>query len=141
MLHLAKSVTAEYPDVLSGGEIDEKLLTQLSFQAAGELPAMTALFGGMAAQEVLKGCSGKFGPIRQWVYFDSLESLPKDVALTEQSVAPTGSRYDRQVAVFGKEFTEKIFAVKTFLVGSGAIGCRCLRTGLSWVLERTERST
>lgn len=131
VLHLAKSVTAEYPDVLSGGEIDEKLLTQLSFQAAGELPAMTALFGGMAAQEVLKGCSGKFGPIRQWVYFDSLESLPKDAALNEQAVAPTGSRYDRQVAVFGKEFTEKIFAAKTFLVGSGAIGCEMLK---NWAL-------
>ncbi|KAG5356785.1 Ubiquitin-activating enzyme E1 1 [Yarrowia sp. E02] len=131
VLHLAKSVTAEYPDVLSGGDLDEKLLTQLSFQAAGELPAMTALFGGMAAQEVLKGCSGKFGPIRQWVYFDSLESLPKDVTLTEESVAPTGSRYDRQVAVFGKEFTEKIFAVKTFLVGSGAIGCEMLK---NWAL-------
>jgi ubiquitin-activating enzyme E1 len=62
----------------------------------------------------------------QYLYFDSLESLP-DVKPTSADVAPTGSRYDRQIAVFGKAFQEKIANNRQFLVGSGAIGCEMLK--------------
>jgi ubiquitin-activating enzyme E1 len=49
---------------------------------------MVALFGGLVAQEVLKACSGKFHPIHQFLYFDSLESLPDNVVLNEENCAP-----------------------------------------------------
>lgn len=39
----------------------------------------------------------------------------------------TGSRYDGQIAVFGREFQEKIANTKEFLVGAGAIGCEMLK--------------
>lgn len=39
----------------------------------------------------------------------------------------TGSRYDGQVAVFGRAFQEKIENTKEFLVGAGAIGCEMLK--------------
>ena len=53
----------------------------------------------------MKACSGKFMPIRQWLYFDALECLPEDKSgLTEEVCKPTGSRYDGQVAVFGQDF-------------------------------------
>lgn len=61
------------------------------------------------------------------MYFDSLESLPSNSVLTEESCAPTGSRYDGQIAVFGKEFQQKIENTREFLVGSGAIGCEMLK--------------
>lgn len=108
-------------------EIDEKLITELSYQAQGNLSPIAAFFGGLAAQEVLKSVSGKFNPIVQWLYLDSLESLPASTKRTEELCKPTGSRYDGQIAVFGKEFQEKIANVNEFLVGSGAIGCEMLK--------------
>ncbi|RYP72227.1 hypothetical protein DL771_004357 [Monosporascus sp. 5C6A] len=108
-------------------ELDEKLIKELSYQARGDLSPMAALFGGLAAQEVLKAVSGKFHPIKQWFYFDSLESLPTSTARTEELCKPLGSRYDGQIAVFGKEFQDKISNMKQFLVGAGAIGCEMLK--------------
>lgn len=108
-------------------ELDEKVITELSYQARGDLSPMAAFFGGLAAQEVLKSVSGKFHPIKQWLYLDSLESLPTSVKRSEELCKPTGSRYDGQVAVFGKEYQEKLSNVKQFLVGAGAIGCEMLK--------------
>jgi ubiquitin-activating enzyme E1 len=108
-------------------ELDEKLLTELSYQAQGDLSPMAAFFGGLAAQEVLKAVSGKFSPVLQWLYFDSLESLPEKTKRSEELCKPIGSRYDGQIAVFGKEFQEKLANVTQFLVGAGAIGCEMLK--------------
>ena len=108
-------------------ELDEKLIKELSFQAQGDLNPMAAFFGGLAAQEVLKAVSGKFHPINQWLYFDSLESLPTNSKRSEELCAPQNSRYDGQIAVFGKEYQEKLANTKEFLVGAGAIGCEMLK--------------
>jgi ubiquitin-activating enzyme E1 len=108
-------------------EIDEKLLKELSYQALGDLSPMAAFFGGLAAQEVLKAVSGKFHPINQWLYFDSLESLPTNSARSEELCKPLNSRYDGQIVVFGREFQEKLSNVNQFLVGAGAIGCEMLK--------------
>jgi ubiquitin-activating enzyme E1 len=108
-------------------ELDEKLIKELSYQARGDVSPIDAFFGGMAAQEVLKSVSGKFHPIVQFLYFDSLESLPTSTARSEELCKPIGSRYDGQIAVFGKEFQDKISNVKEFLVGAGAIGCEMLK--------------
>ena len=108
-------------------ELDEKLLKELSYQAQGDLSPMAAVFGGLAAQEVLKAVSGKFHPTVQWMYFDALESLPESSKRSEELCAPQNSRYDGQIAVFGKEFQEKLANTKEFLVGAGAIGCEMLK--------------
>lgn len=108
-------------------DIDEKLLTELSYQAQGDLNPMAAFFGGLTAQEILKAVSGKFHPVKQWLYFDSLESIPENFKRSEELCAPTGSRYDGQIAVFGREYQEKLSNVKQFLVGAGAIGCEMLK--------------
>ena len=52
---------------------------------------MVAVFGGWGAQEVLKAVSGKFGPTFQWLYFDSLESLPTNYPLNEETCKPVCS--------------------------------------------------
>ena len=122
-------------DLAGGGdeklELDEKLLRELSYQAQGDLAPMAAFFGGLAAQEVLKSVSGKFHPIVQWLYFDSLESLPSSTRRSEELCKPVGSRYDGQIAVFGKDFQEKLANINEFLVGAGAIGCEMLK---NWAL-------
>ncbi|KAI5463703.1 ubiquitin-activating enzyme E1 1 [Mariannaea sp. PMI_226] len=108
-------------------QIDEKLLKELSYQALGDLSPMAAYFGGIAAQEILKAVSGKFQPINQWMYFDSLESLPTTTKRSVELCKPIGSRYDGQIAVFGTEYQNKIANLKQFLVGAGAIGCEMLK--------------
>ncbi|KAJ3153574.1 SPS-sensor component ptr3 [Geranomyces variabilis] len=108
-------------------ELDDRLIKELAYQARGDLTPMAAVIGGLVAQEVLKACSGKFHPIHQYLYFDSLESLPKNLNLTEETCKPTGSRYDGQVAVFGSEFQKVIASAKYFVVGAGAIGCEMLK--------------
>ncbi|KAF8897266.1 ubiquitin activating enzyme [Infundibulicybe gibba] len=107
-------------------DVDEKVVNELAFQSAGDLSPMAAVIGGFVAQEVLKACSAKFHPMVQHMYFDSLESLPSNLP-SEQDCQPTGSRYDNQVAVFGKSFQDKIANHRQFLVGSGAIGCEMLK--------------
>lgn len=126
---LATEIAEKYGE--SKPELDEKLINELSFQAMGYLSPMCAFFGGLAAQEVLKSVSCKFGPIVQYLYFDSLESLPNSVERTEEACKPLGTRYDGQVAVFGRSFQTKISNIKQFLVGAGAIGCEMLK---NWAL-------
>lgn len=119
----------QFPKVLGGADVDAKLIRELAFQAAGDLPGMVAFFGGLTAQEALKCCSSKFGPIKQFLYFDSLESLPSNEAYPRNAdtTKPLGSRYDGQIAVFGKDFQQAISNLNVFLVGSGAIGCEMLK--------------
>jgi ubiquitin-activating enzyme E1 len=93
---------------------------------AGVISPMAAAIGGVVAQEVLKAASGKFTPINQFLYFDAMEALPTPLP-SEADCAPTGSRYDGQVAVFGAPFQAKIEALRYFLVGAGAIGCEMLK--------------
>ncbi|KAL9002534.1 MAG: hypothetical protein Q9188_004532 [Gyalolechia gomerana] len=128
ILELAQALAGQGEDKV---ELDEKLIRELSYQAQGDLSPMAAFFGGLAAQEVLKSVSGKFHPIVQWLYFDSMESLPSSVKRSEELCKPTESRYDGQIAVFGTEFQEKLANVNQFLVGAGAIGCEMLK---NWAL-------
>jgi len=124
VLDIARQIAKANDDEV---ELDDELITELSYQAQGDLSPMAAFFGGMVAQEVLKAVSGKFTPIVQWLYFDSLESLPTSVPRSEELCQPVGSRYDGQIAVFGRAFQEKIANIKDFLVGAGAIGCEMLK--------------
>lgn len=128
-VRLAHEVATQYPDVLAGADLDETLLAELASQAQGDLPGMVAFFGGLAAQEVLKCVLSKFGPVKQYLYFDSLESLPPADKFPRNAAntAPVGSRYDPQIAVFGADYQKAIANVKVFLVGSGAIGCEMLK--------------
>ena len=110
-------------------DLTESLIQEFAFQAQGDLPPMNAVIGGFVAQEVLKSCSGKFMPLEQYLYFDSLESLPKNSNLSEALCTPRNgnSRYDRQIAVYGSEFHSKIANSRQFLVGAGAISCEMLK--------------
>ncbi|GAM34828.1 ubiquitin activating enzyme [Talaromyces pinophilus] len=124
VLKISKDLASQTEDKV---ELDDKLIKELSYQARGDLNPLAAFFGGLAAQEVLKSVSGKFHPVVQWMYFDSLESLPESVTRSEETCKPLGTRYDGQIAVFGKEFQDKIANLNTFLVGAGAIGCEMLK--------------
>lgn len=124
VLKIAQELAASGEDKV---ELDEKLIKELSYQARGDLCAMAAFFGGLAAQEVLKSVSGKFAPVIQFMYFDALEALPTSTKRSEELCKPLGTRYDGQIAVFGKEYQDRIANTRQFLVGAGAIGCEMLK--------------
>lgn len=110
---------------LNDTEPDEKLLKLFAKTCAGNCSPINAVIGGVVGQEVMKACSGKFHPIFQWLYFDAIECIDEDVP--ESDAAPNGSRYDGQIAIFGKKFQERLGKLKYFVVGAGAIGCELLK--------------
>nr|CAA71762.1 Ubiquitin activating enzyme E1 [Nicotiana tabacum] len=107
-------------------EIDQKLLRNFAFGARAVLNPMAAMFGGIVGQEVVKACSGKFHPLYQFFYFDSVESLPT-APLDPNDLKPLNSRYDAQISVFGNKLQKKLEEAKAFVVGSGALGCEFLK--------------
>lgn len=111
---------------LTKADLDRDVLRKLAHGASGELNPMAAMFGGVVGQEVVKAASGKFHPLFQFFYFDSVESLPEE-PLSAEEVAPLGTRYDGQIAVFGRTLQAKLEGLQVFLVGAGALGCEFLK--------------
>ncbi|KAL7136180.1 hypothetical protein ABFS83_10G012100 [Erythranthe nasuta] len=107
-------------------EIDPKLIRSFAFGARAVLNPMAAMFGGIVGQEVVKACSGKFHPLFQFFYFDSVESLPTE-SVDPNDLRPLNSRYDAQISVFGSKLQKKLEDAKVFMVGSGALGCEFLK--------------
>ncbi|KAF0036226.1 hypothetical protein F2P81_011538 [Scophthalmus maximus] len=129
LLTLAKEVNSAQTGSAKVEQLDEALIKKLSFVGAGDLAPVNAFIGGLAAQEVMKACTGKFMPIMQWLYFDALECLAEEegVILTEEECAPRNCRYDGQIAVFGTKLQDMLGKQRYFLVGAGAIGCELLK--------------
>lgn len=122
MTQIGKEIfTTANPDVT----FDEKIFAELATVASGNLNPMAAFLGGVASQEVLKACSGKFSPLKQWLFFDAHECLTGPV--TPEDAAPQNSRYDGQIAVFGKGLQDKLLQFSNFVVGAGALGCEFLK--------------
>lgn len=104
--------------------LENDIIKKLSFTSAGKLCPIDSVIGSVTAQEVLKGCSNKFTPNRQWFYFDAFSVLPEDQPIDTN---PKNSRYDGQIAVFGSDYQKKLQDGKIFIVGSGAIGCEHIK--------------
>ncbi|MGH0176724.1 UNVERIFIED_CONTAM: hypothetical protein FKN15_073442 [Acipenser sinensis] len=118
LVAMARTLNQEAPSTLQREQLDESAVRKLALGAAGDLSPINAFIGGVAAQEVMKACSGKFTPLKQWLYFDALECLPEEneeLTLTEETCAPRGCRYDGQIAVFGSAFQEKLAGLKYFM--------------------------
>lgn len=114
------------PTVTVSSDLSEEMVrvkNEFDRQEAGYIAPMCAVIGGIVAQEVIKACTGKFHPIQQFLYFDSLESLPSVPTDTDS----LGSRYDCQIAVFGQAFQRRLAELRGFVVGAGAIGCELLK--------------
>ena len=110
-------------------EIKDSLILSLARGASAVIAPMAAALGGIVGQEVMKAVSGKFMPIRQFLYFDVVECLPENLPAEEYK--QTGSRYDDYIAVFGKTIQQQVEKLSFFLVGAGAIGCEMLK---NWAL-------
>lgn len=108
-------------------EVDVKLVTTFAKTCTGNLAPMNAIIGGVAAQEVMKACSGKFMPITQYFCFDALECLRDEETMPKYVSQGSGCRYDSQSIVFGDDVQRRLEDLKFFVVGAGAIGCELLK--------------
>lgn len=110
---------------------NENFIKSFALSCRGNLSPVCAFFGGIVGQEVLKACSGKFTPIRQWFYYDFIDCLPDYSLISSNNTfhcfQPLNCRYDGQIVVFGQEFQEKLAKLHLFLIGSGAIGCEVIK--------------
>jgi len=121
-------LTASKSDIFKDDDKAKNMILHLASGSKTVLSPMCAALGGMVGQEVLKACSGKFMPIRQFLYLDAQEALPTNIP---PSPTDKPNRYLSQVAVFGQAVQEKICKLNYFLVGAGAIGCEMLK---NWAL-------
>ena len=55
-----------------------------------------------------------------------VESVPME-QLEPSDYKPLNSRYDAQISVFGAKFQKKLEDTRSFVVGSGALGCEFLK--------------
>eukprot|EP00792_Barthelona_sp_PAP020_P005354 TRINITY_DN2611_c0_g1_i1.p1 TRINITY_DN2611_c0_g1~~TRINITY_DN2611_c0_g1_i1.p1 ORF type:complete len:989 (+),score=316.32 TRINITY_DN2611_c0_g1_i1:27-2969(+) len=107
-------------------EISDDVLERIFISMFSELAPMTGFWGGIVAQEIMKGLSGKYMPVMQFVGYADIHHFPR-APVSELDLKPRGSRYDAQAMVIGWENNERIFNSKYFLVGAGAIGCEVIK--------------
>ncbi|RNF23162.1 putative poly(A)+ RNA transport protein (UbaA) [Trypanosoma conorhini] len=119
-----------YYSSCNSGHLDAAAAKSVLSVIHGNLNPMACFIGGIASQEVLKVCSGKFTPIQQWLYYDARELLVARGEVTEADLrppTPTGSRYDQQIAVLGAEFQSYLSTQWAFIIGAGALGCELIK--------------
>lgn len=109
-------------------ETVRKIVHGFALTARGYLPPLCAFFGGLVAQEVLKGITQKFKPIHSAFYLDFSELLPQEPTEWSQAqldaIYSAGESRDEGFAqVVGRELALRVKEAKLFMVGAGAIGC------------------
>ena len=105
-------------------EFNEKLVFNTIRWSAAHICPITAFFGGIISQEIIKSI-GQYIPINQWLIMDFLEiaeNVKDDADRTLQN-----SRYDDQIAIFGNEIQNKLKKSNFFMAGAGATGCEFLK--------------
>ncbi|KAK9124596.1 hypothetical protein Sjap_014198 [Stephania japonica] len=118
------SIATDLNESLGDGKletIDSKLLKNFAFGARAVLNPMAAMFGGVVGQEVVKACSGKFHPLFQFFYFDSVESLPTE-QLDTADLRPRNSRSNGKLTITDDDVIEKSNLSRQFLFRDWNIG-------------------
>merc|ERR1711871_1290714 len=127
----AQKIHQAVSEDLKIAEIESKLgpVKLLAFTARAHLAPLCAAHGGFVAQEVLKAIMQKFTPLQQWMYVGVEEAIPVDISspVEASDFAPRGDRTDAQVLCLGRKLSDKLAALKIFMVGAGAIGCELLK--------------
>lgn len=79
--------------------VDEDIVKKVAAYSTCSIVSMTAFFGGLIAQEVVK-YTGKYMPLKQWVHYDCFESLPTEGTINRE---PMNCRYDDQIKIYGRD--------------------------------------
>ncbi|GAM23523.1 hypothetical protein SAMD00019534_066980 [Acytostelium subglobosum LB1] len=133
LVTIVNAVNEQYKFVTS---IDEGIMRKLCFTSRGNICPISAILGGFTAQEALKSLTGKFTPLRQWLYIDALELYDKTEEERATSAAGNwaatldglnSKRLAAQIVALGHNACRTLEQSKLFMVGSGAIGCEMIK--------------
>ena len=109
-------------------KLDTELLRKFARTCSGKLAPLCAAIGSMAAQEVLKGLSNKFTPLKQWLLLDAVELYEQSHQSTQTTnQSETMTRYTHLSRCLSHDLIKKLHNSKLFMVGCGAIGCEMLK--------------
>lgn len=114
-------VVSKISEIMDITDSDKDLISKFVNTWNNNIVATNSIIGGITTQEILKGCSGKFTPIHQWLYYESVDSLPTKYEKNNTT------KYGSYLNIFGKDIQNKIFNTKMFMVGTGAIGSELLK--------------
>ena len=95
-------------EVIQFDKVDEDYIKTLSLYAKCQVLPFCAFWAGIISLELVK-FTGKFIPIQDFYHFDSFECLSVGENILRE---PTGSRYDDQIVLFGKDAQEKLQKMK-----------------------------
>ena len=134
--------------VKCNSDIQSNVIKKLCYTSSGKTILLDSQIGSMVAQEVIKGASAKYTPIKQWLHIDRTDMLANDEISTEEFIDIPQNRYYGQTLIFGKTLQKKIEDSNVFIVGAGAIGCEHLKnlamTGVKNItitdMDKIERS-
>ena len=101
-------------------QVNAKLCEEFANGCSGQLVGVQAFIGGTTAQEVMKACSGKFMPTKQWLYFDCAEVIPQvgDIVCIFGESQPTSSNECALPYTFKSELNNLLSLVQCNLASS-----------------------
>eukprot|EP01046_Picozoa_sp_COSAG06_P022250 COSAG06_NODE_1714_length_8624_cov_12.847977_1_plen_2251_part_00 len=133
-LAIDKEIWAAQGSVGEYEEPDEawrSVVELFAYTCSGCFSPLAAYMGGIVAQEALKAISGKFTPLRQWMYVDTAEVVPNNIpkmsAERSALLDPSTSRDSANAIVLGEELLNAVKEARVFMVGAGAVGCELLK--------------
>jgi len=71
--------------------------------------------------------TGKYTPLHQWLLYETYRDCMPNEGDTVTRDFNNDERYRDQVALFGREFQNRLGDTKLFIVGAGALGCELLK--------------
>ena len=136
------------PGVVTVETLEDRLLEHIIRYSSCCLSPIASFIGGVIAQEVVK-LTGKYMPLRGFLYIDALECLlpaafqqqqqqqqqQQELQQQLQQLQQEGGRYASlldwpcadQVGIWGEAFQVHLSNSKVFIVGAGALGCELLK--------------
>lgn len=64
--------------------ISDQFFLRFALSSQGIINPVSGFLGGVLGQEIVKACSGKFMPIKQFFYFDAVEALSNEILPLEE---------------------------------------------------------
>lgn len=108
-------------------EKEERMVRIFSKTFNGNVITVNSFMGGMVSQEIVKGCSDKYTPTNQFLYYEASDTVPDEILKEDFKFKLKNDRYDGMRKIYGDEVVSKMFNQKIFMVGAGAIGCELLK--------------
>ena len=114
-------------------EKDDKFKTfskKFCMTLRGNLLPISSIIGGIVSQEVVKCIGRKYIPINQFLYLDFIDIISDEEILDKEVLDKEvleENKYSGYINIFREEIFKKIQNTRTFIVGSGAIGCELIK--------------